>query len=86
MTKYTIYAKREKVKDIRSIVAEHFGIFTFTKTLYRGWDKIMVIDIIAYDGPHAERSVRLLCQKIKGLQRQDNIVFTKQELNYEVVE
>lgn len=86
MTKYTIYTKWSNVKNICCIVAEHFGVFNFTKTLRQGRYKTMVIDIIVLDSPHVRKSMRLLCQKIKGLQRENAIGFTKREFDYEVVE
>ena len=82
MKQYRIYTERKRVKDVCSIVSDHFGGFTVYEAIgyWRGTkEKSMVIEILS-DFSTAEYHVIQLCKKIKGLNRQDAVMYTVQDV------
>jgi len=92
---YRIYTEKKNVKAISQIVSEHFDGFTilFGRGYWEGKpEKSMVIEIITdpiFQSTNRldERCINLICRKIKGLNRQDAVIFTRSDnIKLEVIQ
>jgi hypothetical protein len=80
MVEYKIYTERKNVKAVSQLVSEHYGGFMiyFTKGYWQGKpERSMVIEILCDGTSVDDASIGRLCQKIKGLNRQEVVFLTK---------
>ena len=89
MTTFRIYTEKKNVKAVSQIVSEHYGGFSifFGLGCWEGKrEKSMCIEIITEPKGGVQRTldygtVRLICKKIRGLNRQDAVMFTTTTLD-----
>ena len=83
MYQYRIYTERKNVKWICQIVSEKFPGFTIYKA--KGFwqskpEKSLIIEIIVENLARNEHYIRQICLKIKGYNKQESVLLTKQEI------
>lgn len=84
---YRIYTERKNLKWVYQIVAEHFLGFTIYKTIgyWQGKPEKSVVIEIFDGGCGAEFYIRRICMKIKGYNKQQEVMYTKSEIKMEVL-
>jgi len=84
MTTFRIYTEKKNVKAVSQIVSEHYGGFSifFGLGYWKGRrEKSMCIEVICDGTSVDDHSVNLICKKIRGLNRQDAVMFTTTTLD-----
>lgn len=82
MNIYRIYTERINVEWMRCIIFENFPNYTLydTNGCYDGvGEKSIVFEIIT-DNPAAEHYLQLIALKIKGYNKQESVLMTKQKV------
>ena len=79
---YKLYTQRLKVEWLKSIVAENFPGFSvyYTDGCYKLTDEKSVVIEIITDNPAAEHYFQLIALKIKGYNKQESVLITRQEV------
>ena len=79
---YRLYTEECNIEWLKTVIAEKFASFTIyhvTGHFERVEEQSIVVEIIT-DNPAAEHYLQLLALKIKGYNRQDEVLITKSEV------